>query len=508
MKNFKLCYVLAVLVLAFVSCKKDHYDLHQVNGINAQGEMLLPIGSKTFTMMDMMERFHVDSLVSCADNGNLSFNYYYESNDVLSGDNILRFNDLVYEEHYTTANFLMEALGHYQDTVLGFQRTLVFQADHIHVMEAKMKSGYFNFTIASNVGVLRYVKLSTHDIIDADGNDFVGVFHPQSGNFSIDLEGLRYRTDTANSLTLNYELCCSYVPSLSPELYVDFKIEGVDLAFSEMTGYMDPYDSRNTIDTTFNLFSNNLSGVLNVHDVTMRISERNTFGLDASLMVDTALIMGDGIAPYSIFKPLPLVVQLPAQNEFVEVFNQDLSGAIAASGNVIMASSLFTVNNSGAGNLITVADTCNLDVRVDVSLPFAFNISDVQYLDTVNLNLAELELPDMIDKLTLELTFNSTMPVNLTGRFYMYDSEHEVITDTLMAEGRLIEASFDGQPTHTTFSIDITEERIQDVLYSDRIIMQYVLDTDAHDVKLNANQRLMLYVKAKAEYGANVELDN
>ena len=90
----------------------------------------------------------------------------------------------------------------------------------------------------------------------------------------------------------------------------------------------------------------------------------------------------------------------------------------------------------------------------------------------------------------------------------MYDSEHEVITDTLVEEGRMIEASFDGQPTHTTFSIDITEERIQDVLYSDRIIMQYMLDTDARDVKLNANQKLMLFVKAKAEYDTNAEYDN
>lgn len=507
MKTIKTILPVLLVGILLVSCKKEHYDVTNVHGINAQGEVLLPIGSKTFTMMDMMERFQVDSLITCTDDGSLSFDYYYEQYGVLSGDKLLRFKDLNYEEHYSADNPYTGTLPPYQDTTLSFQRTVIFQADHIEVLEAKMKSGYLNFTINSNVGVLRRVKLSTPDITDAEGNDFMMVFHPQSGSFGFNLEGLHYHTDTANSLTISYELHCSYVPSLDPELYVDFKIEGVDLAFSEMTGYLEPYDSRNCLDTTFTLFPHNLSGVLDVRDVTMRISERNTFGVEGRLMVDTALIMGEGIAPYSIFDPMPLVVELPAQNEFVEVFNQKLNGKITPSGGAVFASSLFTVNTGGMEDLITVTDSCNLDVRADVSLPFSFIINDVQYLDTVNLDLAELELPDMIEKLTLELTFNSTLPVSLLGRFYMYDSEHEMITDTLIGEGRLIEASFDGQPTHTTISLDVTEGRVQNMLHSDRIIMQYVLDTEARNVKLNANQRLTLFVKAKAKYDTSVEHD-
>ena len=156
-------------------------------------------------------------------------------------------------------------------------------------------------------------------------------------------------------------------------------------------------------------------------------------------------------------------------------------------------------------DLITVYDTCNLDVKVDVSLPFSFVVNDVQYLDTVDIDLAEVELPELLEQLTLELTFTSTLPVDLMGQFYMYDSEHDMITDTLVGDGKLIEASFDGQPTHTTLSLDITEERIERVMHSDRIIMRYVLDTDAHNVKLNADQSLTLFVKARAKYDTAVE---
>ena len=507
MKIDRITLFLAVLVCLLASCKKSHYDVTNVHGVNAQGEVLLPIGSQTFSMMDLMERFQIDSIITCAGDGSLSFDYLYEGFGVLSGEEILRFKDLLYEEHYSIDNPNVETPP-YQDTVLGLQRTIVFQADHIEVLEAELKSGYLDFTVTSNVGVLRRVTLSTSDILDAEGNEFMMDFYPHSGHFGFDLEGLHYHTAVANSLTIDYELYCTYVPTTDPHLYVDFKIEGSDVAFSEMTGYLEPYDSRNRLDTTFSLFPHNLSGVLDVRDVMMRVSERNTFGVDARLVVDTAQIICEGITPYSLFDPMPLVVELPAQNAFGEVFSQPLNGEITPNGGGISASSLFIVNTSGMEDLITVYDTCNLDVRVDVSLPFSFIVNDVQYLDTVNLDLAEIELPDLIEQLTLELTFSSTLPVDLIGRFYMYDSENEIITDTLVGDGKLIEASYDGQPTHTTLSLDITEERIERVLHSDRIIMRYVLDTDAHDVKLNANQRLTLFVKAKAKYDTVVEFDN
>ena len=500
MKTFKTILPVLLVGILLTSCKKSHYDVTNVHGVNAEGEVLLPIGSKTLSMMDMMERFHVDSIVTCTDDGSLSFDYFYEGLGVLSGEELLRFKDLLYEEHYSYDNPYVESPPSFPDTVLGFQRTLVFQADHIEVMEAEMKSGHIDFTIASNVGALRRVTLSTSEIKDAEGNDFMMEFYPESDSFGFDLEGLHYLTDSANSLTLNYELYCTYVPTIAPRLYVDFKIEGTDIAFSEMTGYLEPYDSRNHIDTTFSLFPHNLSGILGVRDVMMRVSERNTFGVDARLIVDTALVMGEGIAPYSVFDPMPLVVEMPVNKEFGEVYSHALSGKVTPSGGDVMASSLFIVNTSGIEDLITVYDTCNLDVRVNISLPFSFVVDDVRYVDTVNLDLAEIELPDLIEQLTLEWTFNSTLPINMESCFYLYDSEREVITDTIVDGGVVIEASLDGQPTHTTFSIDIAEERLDEVMHSDRIIMRYALDTDAHNVKLTADQRLTLFVKAKAKY--------
>ena len=505
MKNNKLFLVLALLVLALVSCKKDHYDVSHVNGVNAEGELLLPIATKSFTMMDMMARFHIDSLISCSETGELSYGYYFEDNDAVNGNRMLKFKDLNHYEHYVFDNPYTSGQPPVTDTMISFERTILFESDHISVLEAVMKMGRLNFRMVSNVGNLRRVVLRSSDIKDSTGHDFVFDAYVQNNAFGFDLAGLHYLTDTANSLTFSYDLYCYYYPSSDPELYVDLGIQGRDLAMKSMRGYVEAYSNRNRIDTLFSLFPDNLTGMLDVEGVSMKIRERNTFPLGARLVVDTALVTGEGVEPYSILEPLPLEIDLPSQTAFGEVFSKSLHGRINASGGRAYSSSDFIVNPSGMSEMVTVDDTCCIDLRIDVDIPFAFKVDNVQYLDTVNMKLSELEMPDMIESITLDLIFTSTIPLNLNGKFYMYDSETGTVTDTLLSDARLIQASFDGQPTTTTVGIEITEERIEKVLHSDRIIMVYEVDTDARDVKLNANQKLNLFTKAKVKYNGVVE---
>lgn len=503
--NKILLSALFVAVL-LTSCRKDHYDVGNVHGVNAEGELLLPIASKSFSMKDMMERFQIDSLINYAESGAFSYAYCYEHYDAVSGDNMLRFKDLNYHEHYAFDNPYVSQGSPITDTTLNIQRTILFESDNISVLEAVMKSGRLDFHVESNFGNLRHVVLRSSDIHDAFGNEFVLDVPVHYNTFGFDLADLHYMTDTANTLTFSYELYCSFYPAHQPKLYVDLSIVGHDLAMSTMRGFVETYGTRNLIDTVFTMLPDNLAGIIEVEDVSLRVSERNTFPLGARLVIDTALVMGDGIDPYSIFDPLPLAVDLPVQDAFSEVFSQTLSGKLNACGGRAYASSDFIVNPEAVSDLVTVADTSGIDVRIDVDIPFAFEVNNVSYVDTVNMRLSELDMPDLIERITLELTFTSTLPINLSGRFYMYNSDNEMITDTLLANAQLIRASFDGHPSTTLVSIDITEERIENVLRSDRIIMVYTLDTEGHDVQLNANQNLGLFVKAKVKYDGAIEL--
>ena len=505
MRVNRLFIVLCLSVVLLSSCKKSHYDVSNVHGIDVEGEMLLPIANKSFTMMDMVERFQIDSLITCSESGELSYNYYFEDNDAVDGNKLLRFKDLNLTAHYAFINPYVTEPPTITDTMLRFAETIVFESEHISVFEALMKSGSLEFRMESNVGNLQRVVLRSPNISDGQGNDFVLDAQVQNNTFGFDLTNLHYLSDTANALTFDFELYCYYYPTNDPELYADIKIVGRDVAMRSMRGFVEAYGDRNSIDTLFSLFPDNVEGFLEVEGVSLRLSERNSFPMDARLVVDTALVMGEGVEPFSILEPLPLEVDLPTQKVFSEVFDRTLHGKINAWGGMVYASSDFIVNPSGLNDMFTVYDTCNIDVRVDVDIPFDFKVDEVRYLDTVNMELSEFSLPDIIECLTLDLTFISTMPLNLNGRFFMYNSENEEITDVLLPDSQLIQASFDGQPTTTTVSIDITEERIEKVLGSDRIIMAYELDTDARNVKLNANQKLTLFVKAKVKYDGVVE---
>lgn len=154
-----------------------------------------------------------------------------------------------------------------------------------------------------------------------------------------------------------------------------------------------------------------------------------------------------------------------------------------------------------------MVDTSRIDTEVDVEIPFSFTVDDIAYLDTTKMDLSNLELPDMIEELTMDLTFISTLPLNLKASFYAYDSESERITDTLLDEGAVIRASLDGRPTTTDVSLVVDERRLENVMHSDRIIMAYWLDSDGNNVKLNVNQKLDMYLKVRAKYYDNVEFN-
>lgn len=500
MRYKSLLLVLVGLALMCASCKKDHYNMDHLQGVDAEGEVLLPIGSASFTLMDMMQKFKIDSLILCSPEGNLSYGYSYEDLGVINGDDLLRFKDLDYSERFSIENPFVVVLPHAIDTMFHLEQSVVFEADHISVLEAEMKSGHFDFELASNIGMLTKVVIRTSDIKDASGHDLVLDFPFNSAPIGFDLDGLHYATDSANRLNLEYDLYVRVQEILEQELYFDVDLKGRDLAFREMKGFVETYDSRNCIDTTFTLFPDKVAGTLEVHGAQLKLFERNTFDMAARLVVDTAWLIGEGMEPFSIFSSLPLSVEVPMQSEFGEVFDATLQGTIMAKGGDLYTASSFIVNPLGLDNMVSVTDSCTIDVIIDANIPFDFTANDVRYLDTVKLENSEINSPEAIEKLTLELTINSTLPLNLDAEFYVYDSETERITDTLAADDSLIKASFDGRPVTTSFSLEITKDRLENYLNSDRLIMLYKIDTDAREVKLNANQKLDLYLKAKVKY--------
>lgn len=491
-----------------VSCKKDHYNVGNVHGINAEGEVLAPLASASYTVRDLMERFELQEWIDWNSEGNMSLHYEMDMDSVLTGDGMLRFKDVDYHENYTYINPYTILPPPYVDTTLSFERTITFESEHIFVMEGWVKSGYFDFEVTSNAGTVRHVVLRSPNIKDEEGQDFVLDIPVYGNTFGFDLTGKYYTTDEANTLTILYEVTVNSQSTHDPELYLDVDIMGRDLAFSEMRGFVEQYDRRDRIDTLFTIFPALIDGVLEVEDVRFKVSERNTFALGARFVLDTLTMWSDALSPCSIFESLPLPIEMPPSLQYGLALDRTVNGRVNAVGGRLLVSGDFIVNPEGVTEMVTVVDTSRIDLHATVDLPFSFNVDDITYLDTVNMDVANLEMPDLIEELTLELTFSSMLPFDLNASFYMYNSEYDMVMDTLIADAVLIKASFDGRPATTEVTLFVNEDRVDNVLHSDRIIMLYQLDSEGREVDLNIEHRLDLSLKGRAKYNGIVEFEN
>lgn len=505
MKTNRVSLFLIVVATLLASCNKNHYDVSHVHGANAEGEILLPIGTKSFTIKDMMEEFEMADMVNWTEDGDMSYGFGFEIDSILQGGELLQFNDQSYEWHTAFENPFPAGFPLTLDTVVSFQQSISFQSESIRVMRAWMKSGRFDFIVSSNIGIIQGVLLRSSNIKDEQGNNLALDLPVENNVFRLDLTGMQYVTDEPNKLDLDVEIRFRLVGTTDPELMLNVNLVGHDLACREMYGYVESYESRNRLDTTFALFPSHLAGALEINGVRVSVSERNTFGIEASLVVDTAMLLNEGQPPYSVFSPMPLVVDIPSQPEFGEVLNRTVNGKVDVSGGRIFTTSSFFVNQGGLANLVTIDDASRIDAKIDVEIPFSFNFGDIAYVDTVELNLSQLELPEMIESMTMELTFSSTLPVNLNASFYAYDSSSGRITDTLLYDTKVISAAVGNQPTSTDVTLVIDESMITSVMHSDRLLMSYLLDSDNTSVSLNGNQKVELFMKVRAKYNAIVE---
>ena len=498
--------ILSCMVLMLSSCSK-RYDFDNVHGVDMDGEILTPLATASYTLESLMERFKIDTLMNFDEDGGMHFVFNYDFEDAVNGKNILYFKDIDVNAEFSIPNPYPFVLPEPIDTTLVFTQTVTLKSDYIAVLMAEIRSGRFDFEISSNIVGISQLVIRSSEIKDADGNDMCLVYNPSAGQNGFDLEGLRYETEEENTVNLTYEVSLALQNFTEPELNFGAMLHITNLRVREMMGRVTDYSSRNRFDTTFNLFPNKIEGVAGICDAHIKLLERNGFEMAARLCIDTALVSGEGVPPYDIFAQMPVAIDIPKSTGFNEVFNQSVRGNLNMVSNHACASGLFALNPDGLSEIVYVSDTSTIDVKVEADIPCAFNVQNVSYQDTVNMKLSEITYPEMIQEINLDLEFLTDLPFNFGVNVFMFDSQNQVITDTLASNAR-INGSFDGTMKSSQLVVKVTEDRVNRVLSSDRIILDFTLDTDARDVVLNMKQCLDFAVKADVKYNGNVEFSN
>lgn len=506
--NYKrLLFSMALCALLFSACNKDHYNLSEVQGVQMEGEILMPLASASYSVTDLMQRLELDNMVSFDGSGNMGIDYSYDIDDVLNGAEILRLHDESYEEHFSYSNPVPIFLPVPIDTVIRYNHVISLESEYLRVYSALLKSGRISFNFESNSLEINKVIIRASEIKDAQGESVVLTYLPGGSN-SFDLSGLNYESQENNVLNLSYEFYIRLQGTIGSELTFDIQAMVTDMAFERMSGWVDSYTYGGVIDTAFSLFSDNLLGELGINGVEVAVDIMNGFDMPARLVIDTALIYSEGTAPSPLFEEMPQIIDIHPTHGYEEVFNQDMSAALNVQGGRAYASLNFILNPEGLTEMVSMVDTSTLDIRVNGRFPFAFTANDVRYFDTIDMGFSQIESPEWIEKLTLEMLFNSSIPFNIGGDLLLYNTETHQVVDTLLSDPNLFQSTFDGSMCSSTVALDIDDERISKIIEANKLILCLDVDTDSHNAVINADQKMEIFLKARVKYNGNVEFNN
>lgn len=500
LKPSHLLLVFAFSIFAMVSCSKNHFDFDHFEGVEGDGELKVPVATMSKTLGDLITELDHDGMVSFDSEGNMRFLFHEDKFGVVKASDFMKFDDQTFSAAFTFANPYPFPLPIPIDTMVSLHQECQLASNEIGILGATFKSGALQVAVTSNLGDIDSIVLHSSQLKNADGSPLSLSSQSSQSLYTFNLTGCSYVSAEENELDLTYDVYFTMHNQMGSEFSVNFDARVHNLAFSHMRGYVYRRQSNDVIDTTFSLFSNNLTGAARFLDASVKFSERNDFGIPALLRVDTAMITGDDMEPYTIFENMPKYINVPQSSDFVQTFEEEIDGLLNMNMQRAYSSAVFTLNPDNLHDIIDVDDTDVIDTRIDVEVPFKFNVPSVNYVDTVSMRLSDLDSLDMLDDLLLDIIISNDIPFNMNMQAYFYDSQHNVVLDSLFTETYFLPGSFDGTTHSSMAEVHVDQDRIDNVMDSDMLIVCYHIDTDGNDVEVSANQHVDFVMRASVKY--------
>lgn len=503
-KHFLLGAFVALTAMLMLSCNKDRFELDNLDSVEASGQWKLPLGSAHFTLDEVLQQFGENEWISYDESGNLQISRSIDLKNIIKGSTFLSLGtvnahaDFSFENPFPGVTLLEPIAGTWN-----FQQAIKIHADSASIETAIIKSGTLLVDLHNNnLGIIDSISISSPDITMADGDSLYAVTYNEQ--LEIDMAGTTFSMHNVADSTLNlnysvyYKLTGSDVP-----MYEMTTILGLNnLKLKELSGYINEFSYDFSADTTFSLGLDNLSGELSLVGTKLTIREKNTFeNLNADLHIDCAEIYGGTAAPSMFFDHYPFVIDLVPTSTYINVVdNQTLNLTYNTEYNAIRFKGKVGFNPVGASRLIVVHDTSAVSLGIEAVVPMQFNIPNVSYVDTLDLNMGSIANPSLVKEIILNAMFDSQIPFSLKAQFYTYNSSTGVITGTLFDNTLEIVGSYDGNPVMSETEMSLTQESLQRLLESDKLIMDFGVKTDGHDVYLNLDNGLGVTLKADVIY--------
>lgn len=518
-RSVLLGVVLALTAMLMLSCNKNRFDFNQLESVEGSGQWKLPIGSAHTTLGAVLTQLGENSLVSYDENGNLQVAYSFQLDDIIKGASFLSLGTLDFTSEMSFENpFPSVVLPEPIDTVYRFQQIVELNADSATIESAVIKTGTMIITLYSNLGDISKLEVSSSDITMLDGDTLYVMEQGVEDQHSIamDLAGATFRLhdefgNADSTLVINYALHYQLLGIDDPMYQVRSVIGLENFQLQELSGYIDHFVYEFGLDTSFSLPLGNLDGQISLVGARVNIREKNTFqNFRALLQINQAEIYGPNAGASALFDHYPYVLDIIPSNTFHELIPEGecVNISMNTKYDAFRFNGAVDFNPDAAESLIVIYDTSAISLGVDAVIPMQFNIPNVAYIDTLDLDLGEISAPELVEKIVLNILFDSEMPFNLNAQFYALNSMTGQVSDALLENELAIKGSFDGQPAKSEVDVAITQDLLKKLLESDKLIMRFGVNTNNNNVYLNLNNGLGLTLKADVFYGGSLDFND
>lgn len=388
--------------------------------------------------------------------------------------------------------------------------SIPFSVDGFSLTSVILKSGNLSFDLTTELPVVETIELTTENILLADGSNLNITIDVENNDTNVDIN-----LENCKILPENDEVVFSakITATISDEAIggsYKFILNGglTDLSFESMNGTIDDirYDFAGNQDINFGIA--NLSGDFKLMKPIINIKYINTFGFEMAAVIDSLYLQDENANATSLIKDWEsMEIALKSTgNEYNSVngFSEKITDEINIlnnynqmrfSGNVVMTCDDVSED--------MISNDSHVDVVTDIKIPINFKMNELRYLDTIDF---ELELTDEgseffnlenpFDELHFKFMIENKLPIQITPQLYVL-SENEVI-DSIF-DNTSIHACFGNEPVEDILEISIVDEKIENVISSDQLVLDLRFSTNDEIAVINIKDYMKIKIGLKTK---------
>lgn len=454
-----LKYLFFLLAAGFiaVSCIKEEIDLDKISDKMYWNPKLgIPVAYSTLSLEDLIESIDSEQMIKSDSTKFLTLVY---SNRILSNTaaTIMKFDDQQFGEAIFASQLGIPAAPTQNPIVFTKPNSYPFTMSHGEIIDSLViKTGTLSFNISSTYKhqgklIIEIPQLKKNNkafkdsvsITKSDGT-FSTVTNFNVAGYKLVLE---HPNVTDNKMSFNYTVkLINSGAGVTAGDRIGITIDFTNIAFSSLFGYLGNRQLINTLsEFSFPIFGEVSQPSLRFANPSIKIRSRSSFGLPANIELYNVeainskdnktipLTFSTGTNPFNIKSPQTIGGYA---NDSV-IFNKNTTNLFTALeiGPNKIKYGIRSFANPAGKTLNYVTDSSKLAVDLDVELPLDLGCSKVEFKDTMDLDLSDVEdLEDKVKSLLLRTSFENGMPIDMNLQVYFLTETYQHV-DTLFAAG-------------------------------------------------------------------------